>query len=52
MAIRCAPGQAPLGISDDEIASLEIPTGKPIVYDLDDSLAERERYYLHERAGQ
>jgi 2,3-bisphosphoglycerate-dependent phosphoglycerate mutase len=40
------------GISDDEIASLEIPTGKPIVYDLDNSLAERERYYLHERAGQ
>ena len=37
------------GISDDEITGLEIPTGQPIVYDLDDGLAERERYYLSER---
>lgn len=37
------------GISDDEITGLEIPTGQPIVYELDDSLAARERYYLAER---
>jgi 2,3-bisphosphoglycerate-dependent phosphoglycerate mutase len=37
------------GISDEEIASLEIPTGQPIVYDLDESLAATDRYYLSER---
>lgn len=37
------------GISDDEITSLEIPTGQPIVYDLADDLSARERYYLSER---
>lgn len=37
------------GISDDEITGLEIPTGQPIVYDLDDDLNARERYYLSER---
>lgn len=37
------------GIADDEITSLEIPTGQPIVYQLDDNLAEVERYYLSER---
>jgi 2,3-bisphosphoglycerate-dependent phosphoglycerate mutase len=37
------------GISDDEIAALEIPTGKPIVYELDDALTATDRYYLHER---
>jgi 2,3-bisphosphoglycerate-dependent phosphoglycerate mutase len=37
------------GISDAEIAGLEIPTGQPIVYELDDSLAAIERYYLSER---
>jgi 2,3-bisphosphoglycerate-dependent phosphoglycerate mutase len=36
------------GISDDEIASLEIPTGQPIVYELDERL-NGERYYLSER---
>jgi 2,3-bisphosphoglycerate-dependent phosphoglycerate mutase len=36
-------------ISDDEIASLEIPTGQPIVYELDDQLAPTDRYYLSER---
>ena len=36
-------------IPDDEITGLEIPTGKPIVYELDDRLAAVERYYLHER---
>jgi 2,3-bisphosphoglycerate-dependent phosphoglycerate mutase len=37
------------GISDDEITGLEIPTGQPIVYELDDTLAAVERYYLSER---
>jgi 2,3-bisphosphoglycerate-dependent phosphoglycerate mutase len=36
-------------IPDDEITGLEIPTGQPIVYDLDDSLAAVDRYYLSER---
>jgi 2,3-bisphosphoglycerate-dependent phosphoglycerate mutase len=36
-------------IPDDEISSLEIPTGKPIVYELDDDLGATDRYYLHER---
>lgn len=37
------------GISDEEIASLEIPTGQPIVYELDDGLTAIDRYYLRER---
>ncbi len=37
------------GIADDEITGLEIPTGEPIVYELDDDLAEIERYYLKDR---
>ncbi|RQW42351.1 2,3-diphosphoglycerate-dependent phosphoglycerate mutase [Novosphingobium sp. LASN5T] len=37
------------GISDADITGLEIPTGQPIVYELDDNLAEIERYYLSER---
>ena len=37
------------GISDDAIVGLEIPTGKPIVYELGDDLAVTERYYLGER---
>jgi 2,3-bisphosphoglycerate-dependent phosphoglycerate mutase len=37
------------GISDDEITGLEIPTGQPIVYELDDGLNAVERYYLSER---
>ena len=37
------------GISDDDITSLEIPTGQPIVYDLADDLAACDRYYLSER---
>ncbi len=36
-------------IPDDEITGLEIPTGQPIIYELDDELAEIERYYLSER---
>ncbi len=36
-------------IPDDEITSLEIPTGQPIVYDLADDLTALDRYYLNER---
>jgi len=36
-------------IPDDEITSLEIPTGQPIVYELDESLVPTDRYYLSER---
>lgn len=36
-------------IPDDEITGLEIPTGQPIIYELDDDLSEIERYYLSER---
>lgn len=37
------------GISDEEIVALEIPTGQPIVYDLDENLGAIERYYLKDR---
>ncbi|MDG2002961.1 MAG: 2,3-diphosphoglycerate-dependent phosphoglycerate mutase [Novosphingobium sp.] len=37
------------GISDAEITGLEIPTGQPIIYELDDALSAIERYYLSER---
>ena len=33
-------------IGDEEIVGLEIPTGKPIVYELDDDLSVERRYYL------
>ena len=33
-------------ISDDDIVSLEIPTGKPIIYDLADDLSVERRYSL------
>jgi 2,3-bisphosphoglycerate-dependent phosphoglycerate mutase len=36
-------------IPDDEITGLEIPTGQPIVYQLDDALEATDRYYLSER---
>jgi 2,3-bisphosphoglycerate-dependent phosphoglycerate mutase len=36
-------------IPDDEITGLEIPTGQPIVYELDDGLNEVERFYLKDR---
>jgi 2,3-bisphosphoglycerate-dependent phosphoglycerate mutase len=35
-------------IGDDEIVGLEIPTGKPIVYDLRDDLSVERRYYLED----
>jgi 2,3-bisphosphoglycerate-dependent phosphoglycerate mutase len=37
------------GIADEEIVALEIPTGQPIVYDLDEGLKPIERYYLRDR---
>ena len=36
-------------IPDAEITGLEIPTGQPIVYQLDDDLRQLDRYYLSER---
>ncbi|UVO55526.1 2,3-diphosphoglycerate-dependent phosphoglycerate mutase [Sphingomonas sp. SUN039] len=36
-------------IPDADITELEIPTGQPIVYDLNEDLTARERYYLSER---
>jgi len=36
-------------IADDEIVALEIPTGQPIVYELDEELKAVERYYLRDR---
>ncbi len=36
-------------ISDDDITGLEIPTGQPIIYDLDDDLNALNRYYLSEK---
>ena len=33
-------------ISDDEIVNLEIPTGNPLVYELDDNLKPIKHYYL------
>ena len=37
------------GISDAEIAGLEIPTGQPIIYELDAGLGVSDRYYLKDR---
>src|SRR5437868_1315945 len=37
------------GISDDEIVALEIPTGQPIVYELDEALNATDRYFLKDR---
>ncbi|HEV2746608.1 MAG TPA: 2,3-diphosphoglycerate-dependent phosphoglycerate mutase [Allosphingosinicella sp.] len=36
-------------IPDAEITGLEIPTGQPIVYELDETLAAVDRYYLRDR---
>jgi len=36
-------------IADEEIVALEIPTGQPIVYELDETLKPIERYYLRDR---
>ncbi|WP_206242311.1 2,3-diphosphoglycerate-dependent phosphoglycerate mutase [Novosphingobium terrae] len=36
-------------ISDADILDLEIPTGQPIIFELDEDLNATERYYLSER---
>ena len=36
-------------IGDDEIVGLEIPTGQPIVYELNDDLSVTDRFYANER---
>ncbi|MBC1499291.1 2,3-diphosphoglycerate-dependent phosphoglycerate mutase [Listeria weihenstephanensis] len=36
------------GISDDDIMEVEIPTGVPLVYELDDELKPTNKYYLGE----
>jgi 2,3-bisphosphoglycerate-dependent phosphoglycerate mutase len=38
------------GISDEAIADLNIPTGVPLVYELDDALSPLKRYYLGDGA--
>jgi 2,3-bisphosphoglycerate-dependent phosphoglycerate mutase len=37
------------GLGDEEIVGVEIPTGQPLVYELDDDLRLVETYYLNER---
>ena len=34
------------GVSDEEITGLDIPTGIPLVYELDDDLKAHRHYYL------
>ena len=36
-------------IGDDEIVGVEIPTGQPLIYELNDDLSVRDNYYLSER---
>ena len=38
------------GISDEEITGVEVPTGQPLVFELDDNLQVSEEYYLRDRA--
>jgi 2,3-bisphosphoglycerate-dependent phosphoglycerate mutase len=38
-------------ISDADIPGVEIPTGKPLVYELNGELQVVERYYLEDKAG-
>ncbi|MET0186393.1 2,3-diphosphoglycerate-dependent phosphoglycerate mutase [Schauerella aestuarii] len=38
------------GISDDDIVALNIPTGQPLVYELDDDLKPIRHYYLGDPA--
>jgi 2,3-bisphosphoglycerate-dependent phosphoglycerate mutase len=37
------------GVSDEEITSVEIPTGEPLVYELGDDLSVQQSYYLKDR---
>ncbi|MBA3526011.1 MAG: 2,3-bisphosphoglycerate-dependent phosphoglycerate mutase, partial [Sphingomonas sp.] len=36
-------------IGDAEIVGVEIPTGQPLVYELDDGLKPKDSFYLSER---
>jgi 2,3-bisphosphoglycerate-dependent phosphoglycerate mutase len=38
-------------IGDQEIVGVEIPTGQPLVYELNDDLSVRDNFYLSERAA-
>ena len=38
-------------ISDEEIPELNIPTGIPLVYELDDDLKAIRHYYLEDQAA-
>jgi len=38
-------------IGDDDIVGVEIPTGQPLIYELNDDLSVRDSYYLNERAS-
>ena len=38
-------------IGDQEVVGVEIPTGQPLVYELNDDLSVRDSYYLNERAA-
>jgi 2,3-bisphosphoglycerate-dependent phosphoglycerate mutase len=35
------------GVSDEDIVKLEIPTGIPLIYELDESLKPLKSYYGH-----
>src|SRR5262249_2319682 len=39
------------GISDQDIVELNIPTGVPLVYELDDALKPLRHYYLGDQAA-
>jgi len=36
-------------LSDEEIVKFELPTGQPLVYELNDDLTPKDRYFLNER---
>ena len=36
-------------VSDEEIVTLNIPTGTPLVYELDDELGPIRKYYLGDK---
>ncbi|MGI9331781.1 MAG: 2,3-bisphosphoglycerate-dependent phosphoglycerate mutase, partial [Gammaproteobacteria bacterium] len=38
------------GVSDEDIVGLNIPTGMPLVYELDDNLEPLDRYYVGDPA--
>ncbi|MCS4503286.1 2,3-bisphosphoglycerate-dependent phosphoglycerate mutase [wastewater metagenome] len=37
------------GVSDEAITGVEVPTGKPLVYELEDDCSVRRSFYLHEQ---